>query len=307
MRVVHRYQYFDTPELTTNHQQRSVKNLYIEADEGHIHKDAKGIQFGHLIVVHEGWRQVDRSHRQLVNKHTFGGVYGQKTETFWFSVLDYLSQNYDLATVQRIIVSGDGASWIKQGTAIIPKSQFVLDKFHTFKALTTIANELNVPKATLYRWVMEDKRHLFKDLLHERRDENGDSMDETMLERFTKSTRYIKRNWRAIQNQALVGFHGTNMEGQVSYVIADRMTSRPMCWSTVGANNMIHWRILKINGVNILAEIRRQRQAQHNTQKITELDERVLRQVPEFVSHIGVFSASFINHSALFNQINYNF
>ncbi|KYH31796.1 hypothetical protein MOMUL_19390 [Moorella mulderi DSM 14980] len=69
---------------------------------------------------------------QLQEARYFSGPY-KTIEDQWYDVLDYIDNRYDLDQVERIYITGDGASWIRSGIEIIPKSIFVLDPFHLSK------------------------------------------------------------------------------------------------------------------------------------------------------------------------------
>ena len=60
----------------------------------------------------------------------------------WTEVLDYLDGAYDLDAVDRIYINGDGAAWIRTGEKIIPKSKFVLDKYHMHKYIIAATSHL---------------------------------------------------------------------------------------------------------------------------------------------------------------------
>lgn len=50
--------------------------------------------------------------------------------------MEYSLSNYEIDKIEKIYLSGDGASWIKQGLEVsLGKTLFVLDQFHTNKAI----------------------------------------------------------------------------------------------------------------------------------------------------------------------------
>lgn len=300
MRVIRRYNHFDlVGEDQAPRDPRSVKSLFIEADEGHLKMQPKGTRFSHLIVVHEGWYQKDKSHKALINKHVFGGDYTHDVNHLWNQVLDYLDLHYDLDMVKNIYVSGDGAAWIKQGADTIPHSQFILDNFHAMQALHNISLITKVPVGKLTEWVNENKRRLFFDLIKERLDEKINT--NTELTRLEQLSKYIRNNWSFISLKHTDDFKGTNMEGQVSHIIADRMTSRPMCWSIIGGDQMGHWRSLIANGISVLAELNRQNSYVVQTEQIAKIDGRV-RKHSGYYDHIGAISGGIVDHHVNFKQ-----
>lgn len=69
---------------------------------------------------------------------------------------------------------------------------------------------------------------------------------------------YILQNWSAAKErlQRKDGVTGSNTEGHVSHVLADRMSSRPMGWSMIGASKMSELRAWYYNGGDMLELVR---------------------------------------------------
>lgn len=44
--------------------------------------------------------------------------------------------------IKRINLNGDGAAWIKTGAKVLPKTKFVLDKFHMHKYIIAATSHL---------------------------------------------------------------------------------------------------------------------------------------------------------------------
>lgn len=65
--------------------------------------------------------------------------------------------------------------------------------------------------------------------------------------------KYLNRQWDGIiakrkYRSLLVG---CSAEGQVSHILSARLSSRPMGWSVLGANQMASLRVHRENGVNV--------------------------------------------------------
>ena len=116
---------FQPKPLTELREKRRVNKLYLEADEDHLKVGRRRAQ-ACLIYVHEGIGKYPRRH--LINARYFATVQ-KKPEEFWLEVLDYLDTYYDLDSVQELYISGDGASWIRNGQEYIPNSIFILENF----------------------------------------------------------------------------------------------------------------------------------------------------------------------------------
>ncbi len=66
-----------------------------------------------------------------------------------------MESNYDLESVQDIFLGGDGASWMKQGLEILPKSIFVLDCFHLVKCIREVLHHDTLVEQKLWKAIQE--------------------------------------------------------------------------------------------------------------------------------------------------------
>ncbi len=67
-----------------------------------------------------------------------------------------------------------------------------------------------------------------------------------------RAKRYISNNWEGIKN--LFGGeekYRCSAEGHISHILSDRLSSRPMGWSVIGADEMARMRVYKANGGSI--------------------------------------------------------
>jgi hypothetical protein len=111
---------------------RSVKALYIEADEDHVALQDGGHEEPKLVYVHEGKVKVGKDRYELVNPRHFSGVYAN-SDDLWLEVADYIDEAYQIDSIEKIYLSGDGAHWIKNGLNWIKGSIYVLDRYHLSK------------------------------------------------------------------------------------------------------------------------------------------------------------------------------
>lgn len=142
---------------------RKVRFLYIEADEDHVHQQkGKGLIMK-LAYVHEGKRVVNpaskskQKRNELIEAQYLSGLYPQNDD-FWFEILDYLETRYDLDSVERIFLSGDGAPWIQAGAEILPKCVFVIDGYHLSKYIKAATGGLSREESRLKRAVYSGNR-----------------------------------------------------------------------------------------------------------------------------------------------------
>lgn len=173
-----------------------------------------------IVYVHEGidLDKSSKSRKVLKNVHYFGGMY-KNIEDLWLEVTDYIDKRYNMDFVETIYVSGDGASWIREGTKWIQKSRFVLDNYHLKKYINTATSHLNneIIKQELkdaLDW--PDKgmvKEVFKKIL-------GLTKDETKIKAVKEAERYILNNWDGIEIRDEKGFEivGCSAEGHVSHI-----------------------------------------------------------------------------------------
>lgn len=236
---------------------KKVENIYIIADEDHVHLQKGGIEEPRIIVVYDDIMSSGKR-VELKNKRHLGGLYKSKIDDLWEEVVTYLGENYDLEYVKRVFISGDGASWIKTGLTWINKSINILDRFHMVKAVNAIAGKDNTKnKIRLFKKLMQEDFEGFKDVCYE-----------ILSEELKKSTRankeklmnYILNNREGIENYYKYRnyLHGCSAEGHVSHVYSDRMSSRPMGWKSTNVNNMSKLRLLKADKIAVKEIISKQ-------------------------------------------------
>lgn len=231
---------------------RTARVLYIEADEDHVaHQKKNSRSFEQrLIYVHEGRNRVGKGRFELVGKKYFTFPSGTKSETMWMTIWHYLDDTYDLEETEQILISGDGAPWIKAGVEYIPTSDYVLDGFHLRRAIFRAAGADDDKRKALSEAVLNGKWSEMNRLLISFREEaEKDSRKEAIM----KTQNYLNNQWSGIQarrkyEKILVG---CSAEGHVSHVLSARLSSRPMGWSYLGADQMAHLRVHRENGINI--------------------------------------------------------
>ena len=76
-----------------------------------------------LISIHEG---IERNGKrgQCKNIHHISS-YGKGSEELWLGAAERIYGTYDIESMERIYIHGDGASWIKEGLNWVPKAKMV--------------------------------------------------------------------------------------------------------------------------------------------------------------------------------------
>ncbi len=218
---------------------KAVEQIYIEADEDHIHLNNGKSAEVKLVYVHEGRRRVNRGRTELRNVKYFVSV--SNGNEIWDYVADYLYAQYDMRNAE-IHLSGDGANWIKQGLIAIPKAQYHLDKFHVYKSVTDASAGDRILRNQIINSIKLGDSKSVQALYVQRWRGIGTAQARNRL---NNSLQYIKNNFDSID---LTAESNCSAEGHVSHVLSARLSSRPMGWSLAGAERIAQLRAFYFNG-----------------------------------------------------------
>lgn len=262
------------PLLEVSHEKRTVKTLYIDADEDHVSlqylekkgdiKTSNGNTFmPKLVYVYEGI-DADYDRHELIGVKYFGGGYqgSNGTRQLWNEVFDYIANAYDEDAIEQIYVNGDGAEWIKSGAKVHSKAKFVLDKYHMHKYIVAATSHLmdSASDARSEIWHAINKQN--KKLAEVTFDKIIALTEaESKQKAVEASKKYILGHWSAIMTSVRNrkdNIH-CSAEGHISHIFSDRLSSRPLGWSIVGADKMAQLRVYKRNGRNMLELVRYQK------------------------------------------------
>lgn len=253
------HQLADEIQYEAREEPQKVDYLFIEADEDHVaeqhglNSDDNKSFISKLIYVYESKQDVagNKNKKELVNSFYFSGLYPEKSgnEKLWGNVQDYINKNYDTENLKRIFVSGDGAPWIKGGAEMLDKALFCADKFHLMKyinhAAAQMLDEKDIAKEELWH------------LLYSKKPKAKESFEKYLNLMMASAKNPIKveelktyalGNWAAIRRtlrNKLV--NGCSAESHVSHILSDRLSSRPMGWSQIGADRMSKLRCYERN------------------------------------------------------------
>jgi hypothetical protein len=78
-------------------------------------------------IAYEGWHKVGKDRYRVTNKMVYSGI--MNGDRFWDGFSLVLAKKYDLSQVGKVIVNGDGASWVKDGAEVFG-GLFQLSRFH---------------------------------------------------------------------------------------------------------------------------------------------------------------------------------
>lgn len=237
---------------------KKIDELYIEADEDHIHLNNGKSAEVKLVYVHEGRKKVSKGRTELVNAKYFAAVSGGTD--IWNDVADYVCFQYDVPR-QSIRISGDGAQWIKCGLDAFPGAQYILDKFHVYKSVTDASSgNMKFRRQVLESIKNDDKDSVLKLYATKWLNESGLSQRKRMAD----SLFYLQNNFDEIN---LLSEYACSAEGHVSHVLSERMSSRPMGWSIAGADKMARLRAFYFNGGDFLSLTGRRESTKENNKR----------------------------------------
>ena len=224
------------------------EKLYIILDEKYISSqdsDKESIMVKHA-VIYTGKTKIADNRNKLNNKITISS-----TDSV-FAFADRINSIIDLnyTNIKELIISGDGANWIKSCYSNIctcdrSSKMFVLDKFHCCQAINHITKDDDY-KNILYEYLFGNKKDDFIALCQiiinnnlERKDIINDKLN------------YILSNWNAIQKINNSSFIGCPMESHIANDLAKPFARDPKAYKRINLTKHIILRYYQLNNVNI--------------------------------------------------------
>lgn len=261
----------DDSKLPTK--KKEVKIIYIEADEDHVAMQREKNKEIKLIYVHEGKKFKSKGRYELQNKRYFTGSL-KDSEDLWLEVSDYLEEAYDLDKVEKIYLSGDGASWIKEGLNWIKGSEYVLDYFHLSKYVKKATAHMPQTFKPLWNYINKHNKEHVRQLLNFIIEETE---SETKKEAVKNSKRYILNHWEGILRGYEKEYIGCSAEGHISHILSSRLSSRPLGWSLIGADQMARLRVYDANGGDIYELMSKRKKEKSKEERIIKLENRTVK------------------------------
>lgn len=124
------------------------------------------------------------------------GCLGKNSEELWLEVAEYIDKKYDMESIEKVYIGGDGTSWIKEGLNWIEKSEFVLDKFHLLKYINQATVEFPEYGSKIwYNINIFDSisvENIFKEIINK-------TNDEKHKEKVIDSYKYIKNSGKELK------------------------------------------------------------------------------------------------------------
>jgi len=233
-------------------EKEDVETLYIQLDEKWVYTQKNDHQMKEIkaAIVYTDSKNIYNKRFELVNRH----VITSDVSAFDIrqKLLDYVMHTYNVDSLKNIILSGDGASWIKGSVFDLKiqssiKTQFILDRFHMNQAINHISKDREIKKY-LREYLTFYHATNFKKLCNTLILESPNRE-----EIIAKNRDYIVSNWKFIKHQNNPLFKGCSMEGHISHVIAALFTSRPKAHSLHMITKRLRIRELLVNNQDIKA------------------------------------------------------
>lgn len=239
----------DTGELPSSKEQKADL-LLVEADGTMLSLQREKARKAEVRVgiAYEGWERVGKDRYHTVNKSIYTDMVD--SDMFWAGMAVKLSEKYDMAGIDNIVIGGDGAGWIKEGSRYFG-SRYQLCRYHLNRELCAVlghdresirlvqqsCDSGNIPSALQFLEQIASKA------THER------------ARAVKKLANYIRSNadglqdyrWAAGINQRQLRRTGA-IEGNVDKLLAKRMKRQGMSWSRKGIRSMLCVRSLVLEG-----------------------------------------------------------
>jgi hypothetical protein len=234
----------------------SSKTIYIQFDEKFVplqdKSGSKSKQMIKLAVIYTSKDQIHKNRFALGNRFVLTSF--DNPHAFSEDILTFLEEHFDLNVVETILITGDGAGWIKQMKYYLRFRKsltitYVLDRFHTQQAINHITTIESI-KYALRILILKGKKKRFREVVELLMSDHPDRADS-----IREKLHYILSNWHFIQNQHLPIFLGCSVEGHISHILAALFTSRPKAYSVRHLEKLSILRSFHSNKQNIQSMI----------------------------------------------------
>lgn len=197
---IHRLKFPEDKNIPT--EKKKVEYLYIDADEDHVSLQFRkkrgdlGVSedgrknngmITKLVYVYEGVEPVaPKSKRnRLINPYYFSGG-NENNEQLWKRVWKYIQNHYEVGSLKKIYLNGDGGTWIKAGKKYLEKTTFLLDEFHLSKYITKLTSHMKDSvedaKQEVYTAIRNKTKRDFIEIVERLKDALPDGKGEKRIE-----------------------------------------------------------------------------------------------------------------------------
>jgi len=228
---------------------RKIDRLFIEADGVMLSLQRSQARKAEvkLGIAYEGWDEVGKDRYKTINKTCYADILDG--DSFWSDLTLKLHRKYDLASINDIVIGGDGSSWIKDGVDYF-RGRFQLCRYHLNREircrLGANRNVVNSLYQALNRGDIDNVCQILKEAALT---EKGDkSLEIKRLYRYIKANASGLVDYRHdIADSQYLRRTGA-IEGNIDKLIVRRMKNQGMSWTPQGIRRMLSIRLLIYEG-----------------------------------------------------------
>ena len=230
---------FERGERVPEAGEREVERLYMEADGVYVR--LQGQPQSHMevrsAIAYEGWEPLAgaREAYRLRGKRVY--CHANEQLPFWEGASLVWARQWDLSCVREVIISGDGAGWIRAGCEAFLEAIWHLDNFHLARACgraygaqvgQELYGALRAGRATeAQEWLQNAPLREGKQAQRDARWVNKVAQEGWGLD------------WRVQLGIDMAAGRGLGcMEGNQAQLLAARMKHKGRSWSPAGAHHM---------------------------------------------------------------------
>ena len=252
--------------------QRQVPILFVESDGVNIalQREEKRRAELKIGIAYEGWEKTGNQGRHRLKEKT-AYMSLADGERFWEGFTLVLNKKYDMSVIERVVVGGDGASWVKEGAELLGGC-YQLDRFHLRRELLRALRGDVATANEVYHACIEGNVVLADTLLRSRqlKSEPDDAAE------IIRVRHYILNNAEGLADYRLqlgqcesTGLRGMGaMEGNVDKLAANRMKKRGMSWTKRGIRRMARILQLQQSGEICSWPVKQERRTPYNKKPI---------------------------------------
>lgn len=224
-------------EIRTKPQEekKKVTDLYVLMDEKYIGND---LMLKSSLVV-EGLDVSNKKRHSYMNK----SYYSSYNKDFASNLIEHINNRYDLDSLKAIHVLADGGTWIKNVSDELKfpnvSNTKYLCRFHFHKALWRISKDKEIYDKLINYLYNNDKDNLYELMKSIENDKNINDI------------KYIKNNYKEIQNTIHLKGMNCAMEQAISHHIASQFSNVPKAYSPSNINRYLSYRDNYRNGENM--------------------------------------------------------
>lgn len=226
-----------------------VAHLFVEADGTMINlqRSTKKKAEVKLLVAHEGWESIGKDKWALKDKTILAGLHS--AHDTWERFTTTLLGSYRPEVLSRLVMGGDGASWVRGGSELFSDSLYQLDRFHLRRALLRASGNMRIANNVYVLAADGDLCGALSVLETAAGKEPERALDLKKAAAYLRDNAHGLIDYRTRLKDATDDMRGLGaIESNIDKILANRMKKRGMAWSLKGAHHMAKVIQMLING-----------------------------------------------------------